>query len=131
MTIKVYFYKMKPAEQHILNQIEPYKSILLHLQVLIEANFPDVELKYKWRMPVYYLNGHQLCYLNTSVKKGYIDVGFWAKNILQDFNAFLISDGRAVVKSLRYFSIEDINEEILLQVVEEVSKHNHKGFWKK
>lgn len=122
---------MKPAELHILNQIEPFKSILMHLQVLIETNFPEVELKYKWKIPVYYLNGHQLCYLNSSHKKGFVDVGFWAKNILQEFDTHLISEGRTVVKSLRYFSVEDINEEILLQIITEISKHSHKGFWKK
>ena len=127
----MYFYKMKPAEEYILNQPEPFKSILLHLQVLIETNFPEFELKYKWKIPVYYFNNHQLCYLNASQKKGYVDVGFWAKDILFDYNAFLISDGRKVVKSLRYFSFEDINEEIFFKIIEEVSKHNHRGFWKK
>lgn len=122
---------MKPAEEYILNQPEPFKSILLHLQVLIESNFTDVELKYKWKIPVYYVNGHQLCYLNASHKKGYVDVGFWAKGILEDFNSFLISEGRTVVKSLRYTSAKDIDEKILLQVLEEVAKHHHKGFWKK
>ncbi len=122
---------MKPAEEYILKQPEPFKSILLHLQLLIENNCTDVELKYKWKMPVYYVNGHQLCYLNASHKKGFVDVGFWAKGILQDFETYLVSEGRAVVKSLRYTSVEDIDEEIFLQVVEEVAKYNHKGFWKK
>lgn len=122
---------MKPAEEYILKQPEPFKSILLHLQLLIENNCTDVELKYKWKMPVYYVNGHQLCYLNASHKKGFVDVGFWAKGILQDFETYLVSEGRTVVKSLRYTSVEDIDEEIFLQVVEEVTKHNHKGFWKK
>lgn len=122
---------MKPAEEYILKQPEPFKSILLHLQLLIENNCTDVELKYKWKMPVYYVNGHQLCYLNASHKKGFVDVGFWAKGILQDFETYLVSEGRTVVKSLRYTSVEDIDEEIFLQVVEEVAKYNHKGFWKK
>lgn len=122
---------MKPAEEYILKQPEPFKSILLHLQLLIENNCTDVELKYKWKMPVYYVNGHQLCYLNASHKKGFVDVGFWAKGILQDFETYLVSEGRTVVKSLRYTSVEDVDEEIFLQVVEEVTKHNHKGFWKK
>ncbi|WP_428740889.1 DUF1801 domain-containing protein [Tenacibaculum sp.] len=122
---------MKPAEEYILKQPEPFKSILLHLQVLIESNCTDIELKYKWKIPVYYVNGHQLCYLNASHKKGFVDVGFWAKGILQDFDAFLVSEGRTVVKSLRYTFVEDINEEIFLQVVKEVTNHNHKGFWKK
>ena len=64
-------------------------------------------------------------------KKGYVDVGFWAKGILQEFDSFLVSENRTVVKSLRYTSVEEINEKILLQVLEEVAKHNHKGFWKK
>ncbi|WP_299009041.1 DUF1801 domain-containing protein [uncultured Tenacibaculum sp.] len=122
---------MKPAEEYILKQPEPFKSVLLHLQVLIEGNFQNLELKYKWKIPVYYMNGKQLCYMNASYKKGFVDVGFWAKGILQDFDAFLVSEGRAVVKSLRYSSIEEINEEILLQVIGEVAKHNHKGFWRK
>ncbi len=122
---------MKPAEEYILKQPEPFMSILLHLQLLIENNCTDAELKYKWKMPVYYVNGHQLCYLNASHKKGFVDVGFWAKGILQDFNEYLVSEGRTVVKSLRYTSVEDIDEEIFLQVVEEVAKYNHKGFWKK
>ena len=56
---------MKPAEEYILKQPEPFKSILLHLQVLIESNFQDLELKYKWKIPVYYINGKQLCYMNA------------------------------------------------------------------
>lgn len=61
---------MKPAELYILNQPEPYKSILLHLQLLIETTFPKVEMKYKWKIPVYYLNEKQLCYINVLQKKG-------------------------------------------------------------
>ena len=127
----MYFYQMKPAALYILNQPEPFKSILLHLQLLIETNFPEVELQYKWKIPVYYLNNNQLCYINASHKKGYVDVGFWAKNILEEYDEFLISEGRKVVKSLRYFTIDDINEAVLLGVLTAICKHNHKGFWKK
>ncbi|WGH77121.1 DUF1801 domain-containing protein [Tenacibaculum tangerinum] len=122
---------MKPAEAYILEQPEPYRSILLHLQVLIESSFQNLELQYKWKIPVYYSHGKPLCYLNASHKKGFVDVGFWAKGILQDFDAFLVSEGRTVVKSLRYSSVEEIDEKILLQVIQEVTKHHHKGFWKK
>ena len=30
---------MKPAEEYILKQKEPFRSILLHLQLLIEGSF--------------------------------------------------------------------------------------------
>jgi len=38
---------MKPAEEYILSQPEPFRSILLHLQILIETSFPQVELQFK------------------------------------------------------------------------------------
>lgn len=69
--------------------------------------------------------------LSVSVKENYVDVGFWAKKNLENYSVFLVSEGRAVVKSLRYYSIEDVNEEILLQILEGVNKHKSKGFWRK
>jgi hypothetical protein len=47
---------MKPAEEYILNQPEPFKSILLHLQILIKVNFPEVDFPFKWKIPFYYLD---------------------------------------------------------------------------
>ena len=46
---------MNPAENYILNQFEPFRSILLHLQVVIEHTISDVDLKYKYRIPFYYI----------------------------------------------------------------------------
>jgi len=119
---------MKPAEAYILQQPEPFKSILLHLQLLIENAFPDVELKYKYKIPFYYINEKPFCYLNSVVKKGYVDVGFWASTHLK-YNENLVSDGRKVVKSLRYRTINKIDETVLLSVLEEAYKVNYKGFW--
>jgi hypothetical protein len=96
---------MKPAEEFILNQPEPFKSILMHLQILIERHFSEVVLTYKWKLPFYYLDDKPFCYLNPLKKKGYVDVGFWVSTCLTKYNEFLISENRKVVKSLRYFSI--------------------------
>ncbi|AQS95244.1 2-dehydro-3-deoxyphosphooctonate aldolase [Polaribacter sp. BM10] len=114
---------MKPAEEYILNQPEPFKTILLHLQILIEATFSEVDLQFKWKIPFYYLN--------TSKKKGYVDVVFWVSAHLTKYNEYLISENRKVVKSLRYFKIEDINEEILLSVLKEAHSLKDKGFYKR
>ena len=103
---------MNPAEDYILNQQEPYKSILLHLQVLIENNFNDVELKYKYRIPFYYLNGKPFCYLNVPKKKDFVEVGFWASAHLSKYNEHLVSAGRKIVKSFRYKSVNEINQEV-------------------
>ena len=120
---------MKPAEDYILNQPEPYKSMLLHLQLLIESTFIDVVLKYKYKIPFYYLNDKPFCYLNSVVKKGYVDVGFWASAHLK-YNEHLVADGRKVVKSLRYQSLEEIDEIVLISVLKEAYANNYKGFWK-
>ena len=122
---------MKPAEAYILNQPEPFKSILLHLQILIESAFPEVELRFKWRIPVYYLDDKPFCYLNASHKKGFVDVAFWASAHLTKYTEFLVTENRKVVKSLRYFKLKDINEEILLTVLEEASQKKEKGFYKR
>ncbi len=121
---------MKPAEVYILNQPEPFQSILMHLQILIEAHFPEADLKFKWKLPFYYLDEKPFCYLNASKKKGYVDVGFWTSAHLK-YNEYLVSDGRKVVKSLRYFTLEDVEEKILISVLKEAHKNKDKGFWKK
>lgn len=122
---------MKPAEDYILNQPEPFKSILLHLQILIEGSFPEVDLQFKWKIPFYYLDGKPFCYLNPSKKKGYVDVAFWVSAHLTKYNEFLILENRKVVKSLRYYTLADIDEEILLTVLEEAHQLKNKGFYKR
>lgn len=122
---------MKPAEDYILNQPEPFKSILLHLQILIEGSFPEVDLQFKWKIPFYYLDGKPFCYLNPSKKKGYVDVAFWVSAHLTKYNEFLILENRKVVKSLRYYTLADIDEEILLTVLEEAHQLKNRGFYKR
>ena len=122
---------MKPAEAYILEQPEPFKSILLHLQILIENSFPKVVVEFKWKMPFYYLEDKPFCYLNPSKKKGYVDVGFWVSAHLKNYNELLISDNRKVIKSLRYTTIDAINEEVLLSVLQEAHQLKDKGFYKR
>ena len=45
---------MKPAAEYILNQPEPYRSILLHVQAIIELTIPDLQLLYKYKIPFYF-----------------------------------------------------------------------------
>ena len=122
---------MKPAEEYILNQPEPFKSILMHLQILIETSFPNVDLQFKWKIPFYYLDDKPLCYLNSSKKKGFVDVGFYTNKDLEKFNELVISDNRKVVKSLRYKKLDEIDAEVLITVLEEAYKQTTKGFFGK
>ena len=119
---------MKPAEAYILNQIEPYKSILLHLQILIEHTFVEAHMEYKWSIPCYYVGTRPICYLNQS--KDYVDVGFWHSAHLTKYKEYMISDNRKVVKSMRYKSLDDIDDVLFINILKEVEKHKNKSFLK-
>ncbi|WP_282031442.1 DUF1801 domain-containing protein [Winogradskyella eximia] len=121
---------MNPAEAYILKQPEPYKSIFLHLQVLIEHTLPEADLLFKWRMPCYYIGKRPMCYINQS--KDYVDVGFWhSAHLSKKWDDYLITENRKVVKSLRYKTIEDINDTVFISILKEVEGLKEKGFYKK
>ncbi|GAA4242294.1 MULTISPECIES: DUF1801 domain-containing protein [Winogradskyella] len=121
---------MNPAEVHILKQPEPYKSIFLHLQVLIAHTLPEADLLYKWRMPCYYIEKRPMCYLNRS--KDYVDVGFWhSAHLSKKWDAYLITEKRKVVKSLRYKTLEDIDDAVFISILKEVESFKEKGFYRK
>jgi len=117
---------MKPAEEYILNQAEPFTSMLLHLQIIIETTLPEVELLFKWRIPFYYIGKSPICYLN--VTKGYADVGFWNAQYFTEYVEVLESDKRKYVKSLRYRSLEEIDERIFVSILKQAYLHKDKKF---
>lgn len=122
---------MKPAEEYIINQPEPYRSILLHIQLVIENTLPGVELKYKWRIPCYYIGKTSICYLNASHKHQFVDVGIWHSEHLKKFDQYLVSENRKVVKSLRYRKLEEIDDGVLISILKEIQKYKLGGFYKK
>lgn len=108
---------MKPAEAYILNQLEPYRSIIMHLQLLIEVTVPNSELLFKWRMPFFYVDKRPICYINQT--KDYVDVVFWNAAHFTEFTEFLVTDKRKRMKSLRYKSLEDINDLIVMEMLKQ------------
>lgn len=119
---------MNPAENYILDQPEPYKSILLHLQSVIEHRIPDADLKFKYKIPFYYINGKPYCYLNQS--KDYVDLGFWKAAYMTLHLQHMTTSGRKVMKSLRYRTLEEINDTILVEVLQEAYSVRNKKFSK-
>ncbi|WP_136464878.1 DUF1801 domain-containing protein [Flagellimonas onchidii] len=122
---------MNPAEDYILSQKEPFRSILLQLQMLIESTIPELELKYKYRIPFYYLGGKPFCYLNVPKKKAYVDVGFWSSAHLTVHLDQMVTEGRKVMKSLRYSTLDEIDVSVLTEILQDAQNVNHRGFWKK
>ena len=117
---------MNPAEEYIFTRKEPFKAMLLELQVLIEHTLQDYELLYKWRLPIYYSDGCPICYLN--VTKGYVDVCFWARKNFDVHLDILISEKRKFVKSLRYRNLEEIDGQVLIECLKEAYRTRGKKF---
>lgn len=108
---------MKPAEAYILNQPEPYRSILLHVQAVIELTVPEIKLLYKYKIPFYYYKNKPFVYLNVSQKRQYVDVAFMKGYNLTLHQNELIGEGRTLVKSLRYKSLEEIDQVVLVELL--------------
>ena len=122
---------MNPAENYIINQPEPYRSILLHVQVIIEHTIPEAELKYKWKIPCYYVGKRPICYLNASHKNEFVDIAFWHSSYITKYTEHLISENRKVVKSLRYKTLENVNDVVLISILKQVNNNKEPGFYKK
>ena len=122
---------MNPAEQYILNQPEPYRDILMHLKMQIEHTLPEVTLKYKWNIPCFYVDKSPICYLNASHKKQFVDIAFWNSSHLTKHLDVLVSEKRKVVRSLRYSSLEEINDTILIAVLKDAYSVRKNGFYKR
>jgi hypothetical protein len=117
---------MNPAENYILNQSVPFRSILMHLHAVIEHTISEIDLKYKYRVPFYYVEGKPFCYMNQS--KDYIDLGFW-KGAHINVHQEQLTAGRRVIRSLRYTSLEEINDEILIDILKDAFSIRHKKFY--
>ena len=118
---------MNPAENYILNQGEPFKGMLLFLQSFIEKTIPEAELKFKYRIPFYYLEGRPFCYLNQA--KDYIDLGFWMAAHIKNNTEYMTRAGRKTMKSLRYTSLEAIDVTVLKALLEEAYTLKDKKFY--
>lgn len=119
---------MNPAQEYIVNQEEPFRGILLHLQSMIELSVPEVDLKYKYRIPFYYIDGKPFVYLNQS--KDYVDLGFWHANHLTVHLDKLTTKGRKMMKSLRYTSLNEIDNEVLIAILKDAYAVRNRKFWK-
>jgi hypothetical protein len=120
---------MKPAEEYILTKPEPFRSILLQLQLIIESSMPELQLKYKWHLPFYYFSEKEpFCYMNQS--KDFVDLVFWHGTHLTKHPDVLVTGGRKHFKSLRYFSTEGIHGEILAEVLAEAASMRGKKYYK-
>ena len=112
---------MKLTDEYIYRQPEKYKVMLLHLISVFEREVLDLELLFKWGIPYFYYKKKMFCYLAPNHKRGFVDAGFARGFQLKRNQNFLVDEKRNTVKSLRYYSLEDIDNAILEDVIREAA----------
>lgn len=110
---------MKPVDLYILNQPENYRNMLLHIMAVVEDTVPEATLEFKWKIPFFYYKKKPFCFLNASHKNAYVDIAFSKGYQLQNNLDFLVGESRNTYKSLRYATLEEIDNTILISVIEE------------
>ncbi|MBE9576832.1 DUF1801 domain-containing protein [Flavobacterium proteolyticum] len=108
---------MKPTEVYILRQPEHYQVMMLHVISVVERELSSSELLFKWGIPYLYYKKKPFCYLAPNHKRGFLDVGFAKGFELKRNQEVLVDENRNTVKSLRYYSIGEIDNAILIDVV--------------
>ncbi|WP_159021441.1 DUF1801 domain-containing protein [Formosa sp. L2A11] len=101
---------MKPAEEHILNQPEPYQSIMLYVRSVIMKTLA-VEEKYSYKMPFYYYKKKPFVFLNVLKGTNYVDVVFMDGALLETkFPELQDCNKRKRVRSIPVKRLEDLDE---------------------
>ena len=108
---------MRLTDDYINRQPEKYQSMLMHLIAVFEREIPELELLFKWGIPYFYYRKKPLCYLAPNHKKGFVDAGFARGFQFKRNQEHLVSENRNTVKSLRYFSLESIDNAVLEDVI--------------
>ena len=102
---------MNPAEHYILNQKEPYQSLMLYVRSVIQRTIPEIEEKFSYGIRFYYYAKNPMIYLNVLKETNFLDVVFMQGVLLE--NRFLeLSDykNRKKVRSLQIGDMEDFDE---------------------
>jgi hypothetical protein len=60
----------------MLNQMEPYKSIMLYVRSVILKTLPEVTERYSYNIPFYNIGKKPMLYLNILKGTDYVDVAF-------------------------------------------------------
>ena len=114
---------MNPAENYILNQPEPYRSIMLYIRSVILKTLPNVVEKYNYGIPFYHHNIKPMCYFNILKGTIFVDVAFVQGVFLEEELPVLKNyNKRKQVRSLQVKSLEDFDERLFVELLKEAAK---------
>lgn len=102
---------MNPVENHILNQKEPFQSLMLYVRSVIKRNLPSIDEKFSYRIPFYHYKKKPFIYLNVLKGTDFLDVAFVQGIKLQEqFPELKDYNKRKNVRSIQVKNLEDFNE---------------------
>lgn len=124
---------MNPVETYILEQKEPYQSIMIYLRFVIKKVIPEIEETYNYRIPFFKYENKPLLYLNILKGTDFVDVGFVrGVNLESDFPELQNFKNRKQVRSLQIKELENFDEqrfsELLLAAKIELKQANRPWF---
>jgi hypothetical protein len=106
---------MSPVEIFILDQPENLGPMLKKLRGLILSASPYLEEKLVYNIPFFY-GLKRIFYLNP--QETWVDLGFCEGYMLGE-NPVLQTKNRTQVKTIRFYSINEIDENIVLPIIHE------------
>lgn len=106
---------MSPVELFVLEQPENLKPIFRKLRDLILYAAPFIEEKMVYDIPFFY-GAKRIFYLNP--QKNRVDLGF-CEGYLLGKNEVLQTKNRTQVKTICFYSVDEINTEIILPIIHE------------
>lgn len=110
---------MKPVEAYILKQSPEFQEIIYYVISVIEQEMHAIELLFKWGIPYFYYDKKPFVYIAPNKSKGFVDIGFAKGFQLKSHQEILVGEKRNTIKSLRYFELDTISDEVLREVIQE------------
>jgi hypothetical protein len=113
---------MNPAEHYILNQKEPYQSLMLYVRSVIQRTIPEIEEKFSYGIPFYYYAKKPMMYLNVLKETNFLDVAFMQGVLLENrFPELSDYKNRKKVRSIQIGDMEDFDELRFVELLQAAS----------
>jgi hypothetical protein len=103
-----------PVDDYIYNLSIAQQDIAVKVRQMIVTLVPGIQEKLSFKIPFYHYHG-MFCYINA-IPNG-IDVGFCrGKDFASEFE-HLETKGRAIVATIRLYSVKDIQQKGLREII--------------
>ena len=106
----------KKVEKYIEKQSSPQKEILMRLRSILHSTLPDSDEKMRWGVPTF---GDGKFYIVAL--KDHVNLGFAIKGLSKEDIKLFERTGKTM-KHIKIHSLEDIDENKLVELIELVDK---------